>query len=176
MKHFGKHLMSSLLWLIASEILCLILAFSLAILPDHPVIRVIGLLFGITAHVLLIGNCAQKAAADDLILYRTSKYRTQILKPLLIAILLTLPSYLTYFLLSANPESILMMNLFSLLNAPFIRIYKLLRGDAETFSALSAKSKIIMVLPPVLTAAAYYISYHLRYHSGIAAYDTRTNR
>lgn len=176
MKHFGKHLLKSLLWLIASEILCLILAFSLAILPDHPVMRVIDLLFGITAHILLIANCAQKAASEDLILYRTSKYRTLILKPLLIAILLTLPSYLSYLLLSANPESILMTNLFSLLNAPFIRIYQLLRGDAETFSAVSSKSKIIMALPPVLTAAAYYISYHLRYHSGIAEYDTRTNR
>ena len=176
MKYFGKHLLSGLLWLIASEILCLILAFSLAILPDHPLIRVIGLLFGITAHVLLIANCAQKAAAEDLILYRISKYRTNILKQLLIAILLTFPSYFTYSLLAANPESVLMMNLFPLLNAPFIRIYQLLRGEAETFSALSAKSKIIMALPPVLTAAAYDFSYHLHYHSGIAAYDTRTNR
>ena len=85
MKHFGNHLLKSLLWLIASEILCLILAFSLAILPDHPVIRVISLIFGLTAHVLLIANCAQKTAAEDLILYRTEKYQTRILKPLLIA-------------------------------------------------------------------------------------------
>ena len=32
MNHFGKHLMHGILWLIASEILCLILAVSLAIL------------------------------------------------------------------------------------------------------------------------------------------------
>lgn len=51
MNHTGKHMLHGLLWLLGSEILCLILAFSLAILPDHPAVRIIGLIFGITAHV-----------------------------------------------------------------------------------------------------------------------------
>ena len=176
MNHFGKHLMHGILWLIASEILCLILAVSLAILRDHPVIRLIGLVFGITAHVLLIWNCAQKAADEDTALYRRSGSRSRLLKPLLIGLILMIPAYLTYLLLAANPESVLMLNLFPLLNAPFLQIYRYLINGAEPFSAIAQGRRILMLLPPVLTAIAYVTGYITRYFPAVAAFDARSNR
>lgn len=176
MNHFGKHLLHGMLWLLGSEVLCLILAVSLAILRDHPVIRLIGLIFGIAAHVLLIGNCAQKAADEDAALYRTSGAQIRIIKPLLIGVCLTVPSYLTYLLLTVNPESILMLNLFPLLNAPFIQIYRFLIAGAEPFSAVAQSRRMLLLLPPVLTAIAYVTGFISKYYPAIAAHDARSNR
>ena len=150
MKRFGKHLLNGFLWLLASEILCLILAVSLAILRDSPVIRIIGLLFGITAHVLMIGSCAQKAAGDDAVLYRTKGIRTGIPKPALISVLLTVPAFLTYILLYTHPQSILLLNLFPLLNAPFLQIHRYLIGGTEPFAAIARSRRILMAFPPVI--------------------------
>lgn len=176
MIHFWKHLLHGFLWLTASEFLCLILAVSLAILHDHPFIRVIALLFGIAAHILLIGSCAQKAAGEDAAAYRTAGIRTKPYKPLLIGIILTIPAYFTYLLLAVNQESILMLNLFPLLNAPFIRIYKFLIADTEPFAAIDTSRKVQMLLPPVITALSYFIGYLSRYLPAAAAADARSNR
>ena len=176
MKNFGKHLLQGILWLTASEVLCLILAVSLAILPDHPAVRMIALCFGISAHMLLMGSCAQRAAAEDLILYRSEAYRIRILKPILVAVILTLPSYVTYILLTVNAESILIINLFPLLNAPFIRIYKYLIGGTEPFRAVPVNRRAAMAFPPLLTALAYFGGYVLRYYPSRAALDARSHR
>ena len=176
MNHFWKHLLRGLLWLLGSEMLCLILAFSLAILPDHPAVRIIGLLFGLSAHVLMLGSCAQKAAADDVVMYRSSKVKTKFYKILLIAAILMLPSVVTYLILAANADSILLMNLFPLLNAPFIRIYQFLTGGSDTFSAVSSSARILAAFPPLMTAAAYTVGYYSRYLPAVAALDARSNR
>ena len=176
MNHTGKHMLRAMLWLLGAEILCLILAFSLAILPDHPAVRIIGLLFGITAHILILGSCAQRADAEDVIIYRTSKVKTKIGKILLIAAVLMLPSYITYLVLNLNPDSVLMLNLFPLLNAPFIRIYQFLTGGKEPFSAVSSAARALMALPPLITGTAYAVGYYSRYLPAVAALDARSNR
>lgn len=176
MNHTGKHMLHGLLWLLGSEILCLILAFSLAILPDHPAVRIIGLIFGITAHILMIGSCAQRAAAEDVVMYRASKVRTRISKILLIAVILMLPSCITYLVLSANADSVLILNLFPLFNAPFIRIYQFLTGGREPFSAVPSAVRVFMALPPLITGAAYTVGYYSRYLPAVAALDARSNR
>lgn len=176
MYHFGKHLLHSNIWLLASEILCLILAFSFAILGSHPVIRIICLIFSITAHMLLIGSCAAKAAADDVALFRTAKIRVKPYKPLSIALILTLPAAFTYALLCVNSESILMLNLFPLLNAPFISVYQFLIDGTEPFAEISAVNRILMAFPPLLTAAAYLYGYYSRYLPARAALAARSNR
>ncbi len=176
MTHFGKHLLQSGIWLLASELLCLILAFSFAILGSHPVIQGIRLMFGITAHSLLIGSCAAKAAADDVARFRSANISVKPIKPLSIAIILTIPAAVTYIVLCANSESILMLNLFPLLNAPFIGIYQFLIGGTEPFSAISFVNRVLMAVPPLLTAAAYLLGYYSRYLPARAAISARSNR
>ena len=176
MKLFGKHLLHGMLWLLASEILCLILAVSLAILRDHAIMRIIGLVFGITAHVLLIGSCAQKAAGDDAVIYRTEGKKSKALKPVLISVLLTVPAEITYFLLCLHPESILLLNLFPLLNAPFLQIHRFLIDGTEPFAAIAAVRRHLMAFPPVITAVSYAAGYAMRYLPAAAGFDARSNR
>lgn len=175
MIHFWKHLLHGILWLCASEMLCLILAVSFAIIGNAAAIRIIALIFGVTAHILLIGSCAVKAAAEDAAFFRAAKTRTKIRKPLTIALILLLPAILTYILLTFNSSSVLMLNLFPLLNAPFIGIYYYLIGGAEPFSAVSSINRILMAFPPVLTAAAYLSGYYFRYLPEVSAHNTRSN-
>ena len=72
MNRFGKHLAVCFGWLLLSEILCLILGVSIAILRNPVIVRGAGILFGAAAHILLIGNAAQKTADEDAAFYRTS--------------------------------------------------------------------------------------------------------
>lgn len=172
-KHFGL----CMVWLLLSEILCLILAVSMAILRQNAVIRVVGLLCGVLAHILLTATCAQMAASEDAVAYRGGEARTSPMKILAISLCAMIPSYVTYLLLLANPESILMLNLFPLLNAPFLQYYRLLIQDTEPFSAIAAGRKICMALPPLVTAAAWYIGYYLAYIPALAKSDAaKSNR
>lgn len=176
MRNFGKHFAQSIVWLLLSEILCLILAFSVAILRNPVIVRGMGLLFGITAHILLTASCAQKAAAEDAVLYRTEGIRMQRKKPLLLAFCTMLPAYLTYLLLRLNADSVLMLNLFPLLNAPFIQLYRILIDNTEPFSAIPAARQMMMALPPLVTAASYFTGYQLKYLPELAKTDAKTLR
>ena len=176
MNRFGKHLAVCFGWLLLSEILCLILGISIAILRNPVIVRGSGILFGAAAHILLIGNAAQKTADEDAAFYRTSGTRTKTVKPLLIAFCSMLPACVTYLLLRLNPESTLMLNLFPLLNAQFIQIHRLLIGGAEPFSAVAPLRGWLMALPPLLTAAAWLFGYELRYQRSCAAFDAKRNR
>lgn len=176
MNNFGKHLAACFGWLLISEILCLILGISIAILRNPVIVRGAGLLFGITAHILLIGNAAGKAADDDAKLYRAAGVRTSLMKPLLIAFCAMLPACVTYLLLRLLPESTLMLNLFPLLNAPFIQLHRILTGGAEPFSAIAPLRGLLMAFPPLLTAAAWFIAYRLRYLRSCAEFDAKRNR
>ena len=163
MKHFGKHLVQCMVRLLLSEILCLVLAVSTAILGDKLPVQAVGLLCGVLAHSLLIGSCAQKCAAEDAVLYRTERIRISPWKVILTAVCAMIPAAVTYLLLCANPESILMLNLFPLLNAPFLQFYRMMIRNTEPFSAIAAGRRICMALPPLVTALSWVIGYWFRY-------------
>ena len=176
MNRFLQHTFRGLLWLTASECLCLNLAFSFAILGNNPMFRLLGLLSGLLAHCLLIGSGAKKAAESDIALYRSTKARTNPVQPMMISVCLVIPACLTYILLLANPQSILMMNLFPLLNAPFIRIYQYLTGGIETFAAVGNVRRVLMAVPPLITAVSYLTGYYVKYLPCISELHTRTDR
>ena len=170
MEHFGKHLIRCAVWVLLSEILCLVLAVSAAIFGQKPV-QIIGMIFGVTAHILLMGSCAQKCAKEDAVLYRTAGRRISSCKIILISLLAALPSVFTYLLLCANPESILMLNLFPLLNAPFLQFHRLMIRNTEPFSAIPAGRRICMALPPLITSLAWLTGYYISYLPALARAD-----
>lgn len=176
MNQFWKHLGKCMIWLLLSEILCLVLAISLAILRQNLLIRVIGLICCTAAHILLIGSCAQKTADEDAADYRSGGARISPKKVLLIAICAAIPAEITYLLLLIHPESILMLNLFPLLNAPFLQIHRLLIDNTEPFSAIAAGRKVCMAIPPVITSVSWFAGYYLRYIPVLAKADANSNR
>lgn len=174
MLHFWKHYISCLIWLLLSEILCLILAFSFAIL-SAAWIRWLSLACGVLAHVLLMGNCGRSAAQKDLAVYHTKKRKTSLLQPLLLGIGTALPLVILWLILKCNADSSLMLNLFLLLNAPYIQYHRLILDGAEPFSAVSRTRQLLMLLPPILTCAAVFIGYQFHYQREKAEFDVRKN-
>ena len=172
MKHFLGQAGRLLLWQLISEILCLILAFSFAILDASFPLRIAGIVCCVTAHLLLTGNAAAKCADADLRLLRTSGIRRRILHPVLLGICTILPAYLLCGMLLAQRGSILMQNVYLLLNAPFSGINRLLFGAYEPFSAVPRSRQIMSSLLPLLTFPAVVLPYRLRYVRGTA----RTSR
>lgn len=168
--------MQCMIWQLLSEILCLILAFSVALLRNPVIVRGMGLLFGITAHILLTANCAQNAAAEDAVLYRTDGIRMNSAKPLLLALCAMLPSVLTFLMLWINRESVLMLNLFPLMNAAFIQYYRILIDNIEPFSAVPGSRQFLTALPPLITAVSYFIGFQLRYIPELAKADAKSLR
>ncbi|MBR4199742.1 MAG: hypothetical protein IKQ91_00515 [Oscillospiraceae bacterium] len=171
MDHFGKHLLRCMIWLLLSEILCLVLAVSAAILGQKLPAQVLGLICGIAAHILLTASCAQKCAKEDAGLYRSAGKRISPCKVILIAVCALIPSELTYLLLCMNRESILMLNLFPLLNAPFLQFYRLMIQNTEPFFAIPAGRRLCMALPPLATSAAWFCGYYLSYIPALAKTD-----
>ena len=176
MYHFGNHLLRAIFWLFLSEILCLILAFSLAIFRSAAISRIFGLLFGITAHMLLIGNCGREIAGTDAKRYRTAQKPVSFCQPLLLSLFLMLPSCITYGILCLHADSILCLNIFPLLNAPFIQLYRLLIGNKEPFSAITQIRRIFMAFPPLLTALSFLIGYEMHYLAETAKIRTSRSR
>ena len=172
MKQFWRSLAYCLGWLTVSEILCLVLAFSFAILrPDW--IRWVSMLCGITAHVLLMGSCGQRLAKRDTALFRQSGSRVSAGFPVLLALCTAMPLWILYAILWANADSSAMLNGFLLLNAPYIQLHRLLLNGAEPFSAVPQIRQILMGLPPVVTAVSLYIGYRWNYEKGIAEIRSR---
>ena len=172
MKQFRKSLLSCLGWLAASELLCLVLAFSFAILrPEW--IRWLSMGCGITAHVLLMGNCGQALAKRHTALFHQSGTRISSGFPVLLAFCTALPLWILYAILWANADSSAVLNGFLLLNAPYIQLHRLLLNGAEPFSAVPLPRQILMGLPPLVTAASVYIGYRLHYAKGIAEIRSR---
>lgn len=161
--HFRKHLGSCLLRQLLSEILCLVLAFSFALLGHAMPLQLLQTVCCLTAHILLTADGAAKISADD---RRTERLSGQTIppgKPLLLSLSAVLPAFLLYLLLHIFRSSVLMQNLFLLLNAPFIGIYRLLFNGAEPFSAVSKTAQLLTALPPLLTAAAFLTGYYRRF-------------
>ena len=162
MNTFWKHTVSCLLRLLLSEILCFVLAFSFAIL-SAPWMRPVSLVCGVTAHCLLMWSCAQQLARKDIAAYRVSGKGTGLVTPVLLGLLSMLPQMLVYLLLCLNAQSTLMLNLFPLMQSPYIQIHRLLIGGAECFAEISSAGRILMALPPLLTFVSVFIGYALEY-------------
>ncbi|MBR6107792.1 MAG: hypothetical protein IKQ39_07255 [Oscillospiraceae bacterium] len=175
MPHFWKSCGTVLIWILISELLCLVVAFSFAIMSAKW-IRWLSLLCGVTAHCLLMGNCAQKISAQDAAHYRLTGERTGQMKPLLLAVCGLIPGALTWLLLPLNPHSVLTMNLFPLLNAPYIQIYRLIVQGEETYAALSVLRRMLMAAPTLVTGAAIWVGYQLAYIPSLAKMDASSPR
>ncbi len=175
MPHFWKSCGTVLIWILISELLCLVVAFSFAIMSAKW-IRFLSLLCGLTAHCLLMGSCAQKISQQDAAHYRITGERTAQTKPLLLALCALLPGTLTYLMLPLNPHSILAMNLFPLLNSPFIQVYRLIFQRDETFAALSPVRRMLAALPTLVTGAAIWAGYQIAYIPALAKMDASNPR
>ena len=160
MQHFRKHLTACMIRLLLSELLCLVLAFSFAILRASLLTEMLSLLCGMLAHIPLIGNCACDIADSDASHSHSEQHTVR--KPILLAAALMLPAYLSYLILFFQAESILWLNLFPLLNAPFLPVYRLLIAGTEPFSAISQTRRILMLLPPLITGISFFAAYRVR--------------
>ena len=160
MQHFRKHLTACMIRLLLSELLCLVLAFSFAILRASLLTEMLSLLCGMLAHIQLIGNCACDIADSDASHSHSEQHTVR--KPILLAAALMLPAYLSYLILFFQAESILWLNLFPLLNAPFLPVYRLLIAGTEPFSAISQTRRILMLLPPLITGISFFAAYRVR--------------
>lgn len=172
MRNFGKHLAVCIGWLLISEILCLILAFSFAILRAEW-IRWLSLICGAAAHILLMFSAAGKCAHEDIAAYRADKARVSAAKPVLLGIGTAIPLWILWAMLKIMQDSSAALNFFLLLNAPYIQFHRLMLNGAEPFSAVSTGRQIIMALPPICTALAVYCGYRLRYLPEKAAIDAQ---
>jgi len=165
-----KSAASVLIWLLISELMCLVVAVSFAIM-NASYIRYLSLICGITVHILLLANCAKKIALLDTAHYRITGNRTGQWKPVLLALISMIPQAVTIFVLFLNSRSILMMNLFPLLNAHFLQVYRLVFDGKEEFAAVSLLRKVIVCILPVVSAAAFWIGYQLEYIPALAKID-----
>lgn len=172
MPFFLKSYLRCLLWLVISEILCLILAFSFAILRPAW-IRWLSLGCGLLAHCLLMGSCAQGIANDALARNRRGGSRVSAAFSLLLGCCTALPLWLEWVLLFMNADSAGYLNAFLLLQAPFIQIHRVILNGAEPFSQLTIWQKLTMALPPLATLLSVWIGFQTRYISAIATEDAK---
>ncbi len=175
MSRFLKHYAYCLIWLLLSEILCLILAFSFAIL-SHAVMRYLSLFFGLTAYCLLMGSCGQKIAKEHIILYRQTSTVIPLVQPLMLSLLTAIPLWLLYLLLCCNADSTLMLNLYLLLNAQVLQINRLILDGIEPFAVLSLHRKLMMAALTLLPAVAVLIGYLSHYPAALAQEKAKTIR
>ena len=170
MRHFLKSLLSLLLWLLISELLCLILSFSFAIMRAE-IFRWMSLFFGALAHILLMGNAGRNIAAADAAEYRISRKKRPVPFSVGLGICTAIPLWIVYLILHLLRDSGAALNAFLLLNAPFIQYHRLILDGAEPFSALSAGKQLLMALPPLVTATSVIAGYQLHYQKTTAELD-----
>ena len=172
---FRKSVLSCLGWLAGSELICLVMAFSFALLPQSWA-RWLSLAFCSLAHCLLMSECGAAAAKRDLAVYRNEKKQTSRQSPLLLGAAAAVPRCLLYGILWIMRDSSLMLNVFLLLEAPYIQIQRLVTGGTEPFSALSPVRQLLMGLPPLMTVFSVYIGYLRRYAPALASEKVKTSR
>lgn len=175
MYRFVKILCRCLSWLLISELLCLVLAFSFALLPQQWA-RWLSIVCVPAVHCLIMGNAGSGAAAAAIRHFRAEKQESAPLLPLLLALFCGIPRCLLYVLLRLFADSSLMLNLFLLFSAPFIPLHRLILNGAEPFSAVSAVRQLLTALPPLMTVLSVYIGYQLRYIPAIAAEKAKSLR
>lgn len=175
MFRFCKSFVRCLIRLLISELLCLILAFSFALIPQSWA-RWLSLIFVCLAHCLLMANAGSAAADDDLSVYRREQRQTGLLSPLLLGLLSAFPRCLLYVFLRVFAGSSLMLNLFLLLSAPYIQLHRLILNGTEPFSAVSSVRQILMALPPLFTVLSVWFGYILRYAPRLAEEKAKSHR
>ncbi len=163
-----KNTLRAIGWLLLSHILCLVLAFSFAILPQA-VMQWLSLFCCLLAHVLLMGNCGISIAKEHLVCYRQSKVIVPAWQPICTALFVSVPALLMYALLWLMPDSIGYMNLYLLMNAPVIQILNRILQGAETFAALSFLQRFAMSLLPFISSFSLLGGYLLCYPKQLAA-------
>ena len=174
MPQFAKHFRTLFVWLILSEILCLVLSFSFAIIGKNWM-QYISLACSLAVHLLLMASTAQKIANASLIQYRRTKYRISILFPSFLGLLTAAVQEIPYGLLWIFPNSVAYRNIFPILQSPFLQIQKMIFGDAETFAELLPLIKFLSALPPIFTALTVIFSFEIRYRNGVATEDAKGN-
>jgi len=162
-----KNTLRAMGWLLLSHILCLVLAFSFAILPQAAM-QWLSLFCCLLAHVLLMGNCGMSIAKEHLVCYRQDKIIVPLWQTVCIGLFTAIPALLLYALLWILSDSVGYLNLYLLLNAPVIQILHLIVQEAETFSALSALQRIWMALLPFLSTVSLLGGYLLVYPKELA--------
>lgn len=167
MSRFFKNCARCLIWLLLSEILCLVLAFSFAILPQAAM-RYLSLFCCLAAYILLMGNCGQNIAKEHLVLYRQERTEIPLWQSLLMSLVSALPLYLLYAVLWILPDHIAYLNTYLLLNAPVLQILNLILNGAETFSALSSMQRLWIGLLPLIASASVFVGYLTCYPAGLA--------
>lgn len=168
MSRLIKNTLRCLIWLLLSHIMCLVLAFSFAILPQNAM-RYLSLCCCLITQVLLMGNCAVNIAKEHLALYRTTRTIVPKWQPLVMSLLTALPLWILYLLLWAMPESVPYFNIYLLINAPSVQIINLIVQGEETFSALSGLQRLLLAMLPMIPALATFGGYLLYYPKQLAA-------
>lgn len=156
-----------LVWLLLSEMMCLVLAFSFAILPQAAM-QYLSLFCCLLAYVLLMGNCGMNIAKDHVVLYRQQRVEIPNWQPLVMSLLTAVPLLVFYGILWIIPNHIAYLNIYLLLNAPVLQILNLILDGAETFSAFSAAQRVMTGLLPFLSSAAVYVGYMMHYPRHLA--------
>ena len=119
------------------------------------------------------GSVGGKLAHEDIADYRMDHSAVSPIKPLLLGVCTAVPLWILWVILKVMQDSSAALNLFLLLNAPYIQYHRLILDGAEPFSAVSAGKQLLMALPPVLTAGAVFTGYQLRYLPEKAALDAQ---
>lgn len=167
MINFRKSVLTCLGWLLISELLCLVLSFSFAILRPQW-IRWLSLCCGILAHCLLMATAGKSCAQPQIAHYRETQQEASPLLPFLLGLITAIPLWLLWGILYLNRDSSAMLNAFLLLNAPFIQYHRLIVDGMEPFSALTAFRQILTALPPIVTAASVIAGYQMHYLPSVA--------
>ncbi|MDD5947963.1 MAG: hypothetical protein PUC41_09275 [Oscillospiraceae bacterium] len=167
MSRLIRNTLHCLIWLLLSHIMCLVLAFSFAILPKNAM-RYLGLLCCLITQVLLMGNCAVNIAKEHLALYRTERIIVPKWEPAVMSLLTALPALILYSLLWLMPDSVPYFNIYLLLNAPTVQIINLIVQGKETFGSLSAMQRLLMALLPLIPTLATLGGYLIHYPKHLA--------
>ena len=170
-----KPLLKCWFWLSASELLCLVLAFSFAILQQSWA-RWASLFCCLLAHILIMGNCSAEIAHENIALSHSEKQKASPCFAFQLALLAALPRFLLYGLLWLFSDSVLMLNLYLLLNAPYIQILRFLLNGAEPFSAVRDVSRFCMGLLPFITSISVFAGYSHHYSVNSKEIGTEIHR
>ncbi len=167
MSRLMKNTARCLVWLLLSHIMCLVLAFSFAILPQAAM-RYLSLFCCLITQALLMGNCGVNIAREHLALYRTERKIVPKWEPLTMSLLVAVPLLMLYLLLWLMPDSVPYFNIYLLVNAPTVQIINLIVQGKETFGALSAVQRLLMGLLPLVPSLATLGGYLLHYPKHLA--------
>ncbi len=174
MPHFLKYLGKLLLWLLLSEIMCLFLAFSFAIIGGK-IAAWLGQCCNLTAHLLLLTYAASNLARDSVADYRRNHCRIRTISMFLLAFWVAFPQWLlTTFFLCTDNES-LIRNLFPSAEAMFLQIHVTILQSIPTGNDFFSWQLLMLYLPPLVTVFSVFFGFSIPYGRWLAAEDAKRN-